>query len=81
MELSAVFNITIMILFGIIGYLYKRNEDRLKEIELEAKEIKTNYLSRFEMINKNINELKIEILEAVNELKIEIIESKNDQDK
>lgn len=81
MDINTVFNIALTIILGIVAYLYQKNDERLKDIEQEAKEIKTNYLSRFEMINKNINELKIEVLEAVNDLKIEIIESKNDKDK
>lgn len=77
MDLNSIFNITITIILGLVAYLYRQSEQKIKDVENENKEIKDNYLTRFEDVNRNINNLKLEILESLNDLKIQILEKNN----
>lgn len=52
-------------------------DSKISEIETEQKEIKENYLTRFENISNKIHELDTKVINAINELKLLIIEYKN----
>lgn len=69
------------ILLGIIAYLLKSKieamETDVKNTKSEMKEIKDNYLDRFEKLNKNINDSKIEIVKELSKIYLKISESGN----
>jgi uncharacterized protein YkvS len=70
----AIFLITII--FSIMGYLIKSKIERLDNdvygIKSDMKEFKDNYLDRFEKLNNNINNSKIQILEKFHELELHL---------
>jgi Na+-translocating ferredoxin:NAD+ oxidoreductase RnfG subunit len=63
-------------IFALIGVIYNIHKKKIEELEAEQKEIKENYLSRFEQLHKTLNDFKIETIKELKELKILIIENK-----
>ena len=65
-------------IFGIMGFLIRSKisemENDIKNLEQQNKEIEENYLDRFDKLNKNINQSKIEILDRFHQFEIKIIE-------
>jgi len=47
---------------GAVLYSWKKRDTRVGNIETEVKEIKENYLDRFERVNCNINDFKQETI-------------------
>lgn len=66
--------IALGIIIGLIAIIYKADKKKLEDVAEENKEIKDNYLKRFEEVNKNINDFKIEVIQAINLLKVELLE-------
>ena len=66
----AIFGFLITSLFGLIAYVWKNNENKVKEICSEVKkidgkqdEIKDNYLHRFDDLKKDITNIMVGIAE------------------
>ena len=55
---------------GIVGLIVKIIFARIKKNEDESKEIKENYLERFEKVHEQANEHKEEILKSIAEIRI-----------
>lgn len=68
--------IIIGVIIGVLGYLFRSRLERIeRDIEIlkkEQQEFKDNYLDRFEKVNKNINDSKLEIMKELNKLYIRI---------
>lgn len=75
MELTIILFVLTFI-FSLIAFIYNNDKKKIEELEAEQKEIKENYLSRFEMLNKSIADFKTEMVKELKDLKILIIESK-----
>ncbi len=54
-------NLTIVGFFSVLFYNYKRMNKRTDNLETDMKQIKDNYLSRFEKVNSGISDIKIGI--------------------
>lgn len=63
-------------LFSLIGLIYNNDKKRIEDLENEMKEIKENYLSRFEALHQAVNAFKIETLKELSDIKILIEKSK-----
>ena len=55
---------------GMVGLIVKIIFARIKKNEDESKEIKENYLERFEKVHEQANEPKEEILKSIAEIRI-----------
>jgi hypothetical protein len=55
----------------VIGRL-RLFERRVEHMEVETEQIKDNYLSRFETVNKNIACVKEEIVSKINDLRVDL---------
>lgn len=66
----------ISIIISLIALIYKSDKKKIDELENDQKEIKENYLTRFEKLHSTLNEFKLDTSTKLNELKILIIESK-----
>lgn len=66
----------IIILMNVIGFLVREKvkniETELTEVRNNLYEFKENYLDRFEKVNKNITETKIEIIEKLHAIDLKI---------
>lgn len=56
MDADLIYKIIMSILVFVLGWNFKKMWERITGVEKEMKEIKTNYLHRFEEVNRNINE-------------------------
>lgn len=61
-------------LLAVVGYLAKcrieKAESELTAVQHEIKEIKGNYLTRFEAVNKNISDSKMEIIKEIHKIEM-----------
>lgn len=64
---TALVNITVVIW---VMFILRGNSKRLDVVETENKSIKNNYLDRFEKTNKNITDVKVDIIDRINQLNI-----------
>lgn len=74
MDVNTIFNIAITIILGLVAYLYRQSEERISELENKLEHTQTNFYTKFAEVNKNINELRIETLNAFKNLEIKILE-------
>jgi len=72
LDISTILNSIYGIVLGLIIYIYNQDKKRIEGIEQESKEIKQNYLSRFEDLKEDNTNKHIELLGKINELKIEL---------
>ena len=62
--------IAALVVSGMVGLIVKIIFARIKKNEDESKEIKENYLERFEKVHEQANEPKEEILKSIAEIRI-----------
>ena len=80
MTLSEVAILIFGIMVSIIGYLGKakvaRMDNDIYGLKVDMKEFKDNYLDRFEKINNNIADSKLEILDHIHKMEIRLTKPK-----
>lgn len=62
--------VAVLAVSGMVGLIVKIIFERIKNVEYETKEIKENYLERFEKVHEQANEHKEEILKSIADIKI-----------
>lgn len=62
--------VLVLVLSGLVGLVVKTVFEKIKTVETETKQIRTNYLDRFEKVQNQANENKEEILYSIGSLKI-----------
>lgn len=62
--------VLVLVLSGLVGLVVKTVFEKIKNVESETKEIKENYLERFEKVHEQANEHKEEILKSIADIKI-----------
>lgn len=71
------------VVVAVIGYLttdkIQKMEKTISENKREIKEIKENYLDRFEKLNASVLSSKLEILEKFHEVQISLINKLNEK--
>ena len=76
MDLTQILFTVLILVLGAVGtffwYIIKDLKKRIELLESEMKEVKTNYLNRFEGVKDHISTENKAIVQAINDLKIEI---------
>lgn len=62
--------VAVLAVSGMVGLIVKIIFERIKNVEYETKEIKENYLDRFEKVQLQASEHKEEILQSIADIKI-----------
>ena len=82
MDISTI-NVIIASTIALLGYLLKNRVDKMEKqiddmqkdivkINHEMQEFKMNYLDRFQKVNSNIADSKLEIIEKLKDLEIKL---------
>lgn len=66
--------IVLGIIVSLIAIIYKADKKKIEQVEEENKEIKDNYLKRFEDLKEDNMKKHLELIQKINELKIELLE-------
>lgn len=74
MDIVVITGIIVNVLLAIVGFFIvkwiKSVEKKQEEADKEMKEIKSNYLHRFEEIKENLNDKHLAVIDAIHKLEI-----------